>query len=161
MPLDRFNEGSKMKRLDVPRVFAWFRRSWPSDDRGQDVLEFGLALPLLALLLFGIIESGLLFFSFNTITNAAREGAHYGAISPANEGPSTCAAPSGAIGRQAVCRFATGLDPAQVTYRASRSGQTVALQVTYRYAFASGPVSRAFGGSPTLTLTANSAMRTE
>ena len=54
-----------------------------------------------------------------------------------------------------------GLDPAQVTYRATRSGQTVALQVTYRYAFASGLVSQAFGGSPTLTLTANSTMRTE
>ena len=51
--------------------------------------------------------------------------------------------------------------PAQVTYRATRSGQTVALQVTYRYAFASGLVSQAFGGSPTLTLTANSTMRTE
>ena len=150
-----------MSRSGIPRVLACFHRSWPSDDRGQDVVEFGFALPLLALLLFGIIESGLIYLSFNTITNAAREGAHYGAISPANEGPSTCAAPSGAIGSQAVCRFAVGLDPSQVTYRATRSGQTVALQVTYRYAFASGPVSQAFGGSPILTLTANSVMRTE
>ena len=150
-----------MKRLGIPRVLAWFHRSWLSDDWGQDLVEFGLALPLLALLLFGIIESGLLFLSVNTLTNAAREGAHYGAISPANEGPSTCAAPSGAIGSQAVCRFAAGLDPSQVTYRATRSGQTVSLQVTYRYAFASGLVSQAFGGSPTLTLMADSAMRTE
>jgi len=150
-----------MKRSGIQRVFAWFRRSWPSDDCGQDLVEFGLSLPLLLLLLFGIVESGLLYFSFNTITNAAREGARYGAISPANEGPATCAAPSGAIGSQAVCRFAAGLVPSQITYRATRSGQTVALQVTYRYAFASGLVSRAFGSSPTITLTANSAMRTE
>ena len=149
-----------MKRSHASCVLA-FLKSWFRDDHGQDLVEFGFALPLLALLLFGIIESGLLFFSFNTITNAAREGAHYGAISPANEGPSTCAAPSGAIGSQAVCRFAAGLDPSQVTYRATRSGQTVALQVTYRYAFASGLVSQAFGGSPTLTLMADSAMRTE
>jgi hypothetical protein len=33
--------------------------------------------------------------------------------------------------------------------------------VTYRYAFATGLISRAFGGSPTLTLTANSTMHTE
>jgi Flp pilus assembly protein TadG len=150
-----------MSRSGVPRVLAWFRRSWLSDDRGQDLVEFGLSLPLLALLLFGIIESGLIFHSLNTITNAAREGARYGSISAANEGPSTCAAPSGAIGSQAVCRFAAGLNPAQVTYQATRSGQTVALLVTYRYDFASGLVGRAFGGSPTLTLTANSAMRTE
>jgi Flp pilus assembly protein TadG len=149
-----------MKRSNVMRVLI-YRRSWSGDESGQDLLEFGLTLPLLVLLLFGIVESGLIYFSFNTITNAAREGARYGAVSPANEGPSTCASPSGAIGSQAVCRFAAGLDPAQVTYRAIRSGQTVALQVTYRYAFASGLVSRAFGGSPSLTLTANSAMRTE
>ena len=150
-----------MKRSGIPRILVWFHRSWPNNDRGQDLVEFGLALPLLALLLFGIVESGLLYFSLNTITNAAREGARYGAISPANEGPSTCAAPSGAIGSQAVCRLTAGLIPSQITYRATRSGQTVALQVTYRYAFASGLVSRAFGGSPTLTLMADSAMRTE
>jgi hypothetical protein len=33
--------------------------------------------------------------------------------------------------------------------------------VTYRYIFASGLVSQAFGGSPTLMLTANSTMRAE
>lgn len=150
-----------MKRSGAPCVSAFFRRSWLGDDRGQDVLEFGLTLPLLVLLLFGIIESGLIFHSLGTITNAAREGARYGAISPADEGPATCAAPSGAIGAQAVCRWAESLDPSQVTYRATRSGQTLALQVTYRYAFASGLVSQALGASPTLTLTANSTMRAE
>jgi len=150
-----------MKRSDVPCVFAFFRRSRLGDECGQDLVEFGLSLPFLALLLFGIIESGLIFQAYNTITNAAREGARYGAITPANEGPATCAAPGGAIGSQAVCRFTTGLIPSQITYRATRSGQTVGLQVTYQYAFASGLVSQAFGGSPILTLTANSTMRTE
>ena len=150
-----------MRRTGVRRKSALFHRSWLSEDRGQDLVEFALSLPLLLLLLFGIIESGLIYLSYNSITNAAREGAHYGSISPANEGPATCAAPSGAIGSQAVCRFAIGLDPAQLTYRATRSGQTVALQVTYRYAFATGLISRSFGGSPTLTLTANSTMHTE
>jgi Flp pilus assembly protein TadG len=149
-----------MKRSNVMRVLI-YGRSWSGDESGQDLVEFGLTLPLLVLLLFGIIESGLLFLSFNTITNAAREGARYAAITPANEGPSTCAAPAGAIGSLAVCRLTAGLIPSQVTYRATRDGPTVALQVTYRYTFASGLVSRAFGRSPTLTLTANSAMRTE
>jgi Flp pilus assembly protein TadG len=150
-----------MKGTGLRRLGALFHRSWLSEDRGQELVEFALSLPLLLLLLFGIIESGLIYLSYNSITNAAREGAHYGTISPANEGPSTCAAPSGAIGSQAVCRFVIGLDPAQVTYRATQSEQTMALQVTYRYVFTSGLMSRAFGGSPTLTLTANSTMHKE
>jgi Flp pilus assembly protein TadG len=158
---DRPPKGSKMSRSGIPRILARFHRSGLIDDYGQDLVEFGFALPLLVLLLLGIIESGLIYQSFDTITNAAREGARYGTITPANEGPSTCATPGGAIGAQAVCRLTAGLDPAQVTYRATSSGQTVALQVTYRYIFASGLVSQAFGGSPTLMLTANSTMRAE
>jgi len=46
-----------MKRVGCSNVLAWFHRSWLSNDRGQDLVEFGFALPLLALLLFGIIES--------------------------------------------------------------------------------------------------------
>ena len=150
-----------MKGTGLRRIGALVHRSWLSEDRGQELVEFALSLPLLLLLLFGIMESGLIYLSYNSITNAAREGAHYGAISPANEGPSTCdPLPVVGIGG-AVCRLTAGLDPSQVTYRATRSGQTVALQVTYRYAFASGLVSQAFGGSPTLTLTANSTMRSE
>jgi Flp pilus assembly protein TadG len=124
-------------------------------------MEFAIAVPLLMLLLLGIIESGLIYLSLNSITNAAREGARYGAITPANEGPSTCSAPGGAIGTYAVCRFTAGLDPTQITYRATRSGTVMSLQVTYRYVFASGLIGQAFGAGPALTLTANSAMRTE
>lgn len=149
-----------MRRSGIRRIDALFHRSWLNNDRGQDLVEFALSVPLLLLLLFGILESGLIYLSYNSITNAAREGARYGIVYPANEGPATCAAPGGYIG-QAVCHFTTGLDPSQITYRATRTGSTLALQVTYRYAFASGLISEAFGGSPTLTLTANSAMRTE
>ena len=43
--------------------------------RGQSLVEFALVLPLFLLLVFGILDLGLAVFSYNSITNAAREGA--------------------------------------------------------------------------------------
>jgi len=50
-------------------------------ERGQALVEFALALPVLLLLLLGIIEFGLLLYNKQVITNAAREGARYGIVS--------------------------------------------------------------------------------
>jgi Flp pilus assembly protein TadG len=46
-----------------------------SKSRGQGLVEFALVLPLFLLLVFGIMDLGLAVFSYNSITNAAREGA--------------------------------------------------------------------------------------
>lgn len=43
--------------------------------RGQGLVEFALVLPLFLLLVMGIMDLGLAVFSYNSITNAAREGA--------------------------------------------------------------------------------------
>lgn len=53
-------------------------------EAGQELVEFALILPLLLLLLLGIIEVGRLVFSYNTIANAAREGARYSIVAPEN-----------------------------------------------------------------------------
>ena len=45
--------------------------------RGQALLEFALALPVLLLLLFGVLEFGRAFSTKIAMENAAREGAHY------------------------------------------------------------------------------------
>jgi uncharacterized protein (UPF0333 family) len=50
------------------------------DNRGQALLEFALVLPVLLLLVFGIIEFGLIFFDNLVITQAAREGARVGVV---------------------------------------------------------------------------------
>jgi hypothetical protein len=44
-------------------------------EKGAELIEFALVFPLLLLLLFGIIDFGLLFQRYETVTNAAREGA--------------------------------------------------------------------------------------
>jgi Flp pilus assembly protein TadG len=43
--------------------------------RGQALVEFALIIPLFLLLLVGIFDLGRAVFAFNTLTNAAREGA--------------------------------------------------------------------------------------
>ena len=46
-------------------------------EEGQDLVEFALALPILATLLFGIIDFGWMFYNNVMVSNAAREGARF------------------------------------------------------------------------------------
>ena len=48
--------------------------------RGQQLVEFALLLPLLLLCLLGIIEFGIAVFRYDTIANASREIARYGIV---------------------------------------------------------------------------------
>jgi Flp pilus assembly protein TadG len=50
--------------------------------RGQDMLEFAIVLPLLLLILFGVLDLGRVFHAAITITNIAREGARHASIYP-------------------------------------------------------------------------------
>jgi Flp pilus assembly protein TadG len=44
-------------------------------ERGQSLVEFALVLPLFLLLFFAIVDFGSAVFTYNSLTNAAREGA--------------------------------------------------------------------------------------
>ncbi len=46
--------------------------------KGVAAIEFAIVLPLLMIILFGIIEFGLLLYDKQVITNASREGARIG-----------------------------------------------------------------------------------
>jgi len=50
------------------------------------LIELALILPVLMLILMGIVDFGRAFNAYIIITNAAREGARYGAMHPADEG---------------------------------------------------------------------------
>jgi len=50
------------------------------DKNGAAAVEFALILPLLILVVFGIIEFGLLLYNQQVITNASREGARAGIV---------------------------------------------------------------------------------
>jgi Flp pilus assembly protein TadG len=56
------------------------RRPAAARARGQSLVEFALVLVPLLVLVLGIIQFGLIFNSYVTVTNAAREGARSGTI---------------------------------------------------------------------------------
>lgn len=49
-------------------------------ERGQALTEFALALPVLALLLFAVIQFGIVFNNYVTLTDATRAGARKAAV---------------------------------------------------------------------------------
>lgn len=49
-------------------------------ERGAELIEMALVLPLLLLIIMGIIDFGFMFREMNVVTNAAREGARTGIL---------------------------------------------------------------------------------
>ncbi|NCO65393.1 MAG: pilus assembly protein TadG [Candidatus Aquicultor secundus] len=59
-----------------------FKRSLTSlhNENGASAVEFAIVLPLLLTLILGIMQFGLIFFNYISITHAAREGARWAAL---------------------------------------------------------------------------------
>lgn len=55
-------------------------------DEGQSLVEFVLALPILLVIIFGIVEFGVAWRTYQVITNVAREGARFGVIGTTDDG---------------------------------------------------------------------------
>ena len=55
-----------------------FLRSTPYKSKAQAMVEFAIALPILLLLLYGIVETGRLLFMYSTVVTASRQAARYG-----------------------------------------------------------------------------------
>jgi Flp pilus assembly protein TadG len=51
------------------------------NQQGQTMTEFALVLPILALLLFAVIQFGIVFNNYVTLTDATRAGARKAAVS--------------------------------------------------------------------------------
>jgi Flp pilus assembly protein TadG len=58
-----------------------------TSERGQTMTEFAIILPILVVLLFGIIQFGIAFNNYVTITDAARAGARKAAVSRQSGNP--------------------------------------------------------------------------
>ena len=55
--------------------------------KGQVIVEFALILPFLLLLIFGSIDSGMLFHDYSTLSNIARSSSREAAISTSSDYP--------------------------------------------------------------------------
>jgi Flp pilus assembly protein TadG len=99
-------------------------------ERGQSMTEFALVLPLMVVLLFGIIQFGLTFNNYISLTDAVRAGARKGAVAR------HLSDPVGATVDQ-VQKAGTDLDPAdlQIDVQSSwNTGDQVKVTASYPYA---------------------------
>jgi Flp pilus assembly protein TadG len=62
-----------------------------TSERGQTMVEFALVAPVLCLLLFAIIQFGVLYSSYVTLTDATRAGARKAAVSRLESQPAVVA----------------------------------------------------------------------
>jgi Flp pilus assembly protein TadG len=60
-----------------PRFLRRYRRF---EEVGQGLVEFALILPIFLLLIFALVDFGRAFFTWQVVTNAAREGARAAAV---------------------------------------------------------------------------------
>jgi Flp pilus assembly protein TadG len=103
-------------------------------ERGAAAVEFALVMPLLLLLVFGIVEFGLIMNRQITVTHAAREGARYYSL------PGITGAQAKARCEAAAPNFQTSADPQQnvvctatPTTTAGAPGTTVTMKAEVFY----------------------------
>jgi Flp pilus assembly protein TadG len=91
--------------------------------------EFAVVLPVLCLLLFAVIQFGILFNDYVTLTDAARAGARKGAVARHLDDP-------GAETEAAVRRSAQDLDQDELEVDVESTwepGSDVTVEATYPY----------------------------
>ena len=107
--------------------------------RGQALVEFAVVVPLFMLLLAGMVDFGMGLNASITVTNAAREGARYGIVSP-NPTQIESRAREIATGLEQTrltvttsCSRPVGSTPATCTLATWQAGDSVLVQVGYDY----------------------------
>jgi Flp pilus assembly protein TadG len=98
-------------------------------EQGQTLTEFAMVLPLLALLLFGVIQFGIVFHQYVTLTDSVRAGGRQGAVSRDLSNPE-------AVVIDRVRRSAADLDPADLNIDVDSTwtqGDDVTVTATYPY----------------------------
>jgi Flp pilus assembly protein TadG len=99
------------------------------NQQGQSMTEFALVLPILVVLLFGVIQFGIVFNNYITVTDAVRAGARKGAVGRHIQNPDAAVV-------QSVRDAATDLRQSDlnVTVVSSwQAGETVTVTGSYPY----------------------------
>lgn len=106
--------GTRVQQRLSTRLTKWRGRLWrPTARRGQGIVEFALAMPLLLIILLGTIDMGRMFFEYIELRGAVREGV-------AAAARATCTS-ANTIARNAVLAHSDDLD----------DGGTAVSSVTY------------------------------
>ncbi len=139
------------------------RKRKEKGEKGQALVEFALLVPIFLVLMFAIVDFGMGFYSWITVTNSAREGARIGAVLASEDDIRDRVFDTAGLPNEG-----TNLD-VYVTNSADNGGlpgESVVVKVDYRYdlitplanlvAFLSGDII-----GPTLTLSSTADMRLE
>jgi len=137
------------------------RLRWRSE-RGAELIEFAIVLPILVFLIAGIVDFGMMFRTLEAVTNAAREGARVGVLpgyAPVDVQSRVDAylASSGLSGTHTT----TVVNMPVATGAGTFTARSVNVNYTYQFAVL-GAAAPLFGGSfGSIALQATSVMRTE
>ncbi len=136
------------------------RRQREKGEKGQAQVEFAILVTIFLMLLFAIVDFGMGFHSWITVTNSAREGARLGAVSASADDIEIRVRETATLINED-----TNMD-VFVTNAEGPPGQSVTVRVDYDYdlitplaslvAFISGDII-----GPTLTLSSTAEMRLE
>jgi hypothetical protein len=106
-------------------IFKRVTRRTGKGEGGQSLVEFALVLPIFLLVLFAIIDFGMAFHAWLTVSNSAREGARVGAVgAPATEIEQRVRDTAESIGDDVVVT---------VTNAEGLPGESVVVDVSYEY----------------------------
>ncbi|WP_413934010.1 TadE/TadG family type IV pilus assembly protein [Nitrospira sp. BLG_1] len=131
------------------------------NERGAAAVEFALLLPVFLMILFGIIEFGMIMYGREVVTNAAREGARAGIV----QGPPKRT--SGEITTIANSYLTgTGVNQADVTFTPTGAGlaspNLLTVTAVYTYNFLIPYIPNVVPGVPNpLVITTQVVMRHE
>jgi Flp pilus assembly protein TadG len=110
-------------------VNTFRRKTQVGSERGQSLVEFALALPILVLLLFAVIQFGIVFNNYVTLTDATRAGARKAAVGRQQSNPV-------GVCQTAIRNSATDLNQSDLSPSCSSSwkpGADVNVTATYPY----------------------------
>jgi Flp pilus assembly protein TadG len=146
-------------------------------ERGAEVIEFAIVLPLLLLIVFGIIDFGFMFQRYVVLTNAAVEGARVASLPGYADLDAQTRAldyisqggipnvPSSGVpcrGAMPVCAYVATVDLPGSAPGETWPGKEVTVTYVYNYSYI-GPIASMFGGGTftSVTLNARSTMRSQ
>lgn len=104
------------------------------EERGQAAVEFAMVVPILLVLLLGIVQGGIVYTHYLTITDAARAGARRAIVARVaglSSSDITTAVQNAAADLDKSQLGITVSDPTDPTF--SKAGSDITVTVTYPY----------------------------
>jgi Flp pilus assembly protein TadG len=122
------------------------------NEKGQSLVEFAFAVPMLLLLVFGIAEFGRAWMTQNILTGAAREAVRVLAV------PAPLGGPDAANARAVAVLESAGITTAAISVVDNTAFLAVRVDITYNFPTA---VAGFFPGLDNIPLSSTTTMRRE